>query len=232
MQALRCKTGRHESGERWRHRGLYPRAAGAGQDLAAATGAVGGDLQPVPEPDRARTAAAKRRHTPADRQGAADLGRGAVRAGRVPRGQASGSVVREAVLTDQELTERQKQMLIEIYESFRKETLMARAGTASVADDQTGLDPDEAGLVWPDDRRPAAIAGTRRLALAPSNDSADLGTDEDLRDAHSLYWKAEEGDSAEDDSAWPGDEPGPWPAATEDHEGGTIHQFPPQPENR
>src|SRR5246500_1715770 len=30
-----------------------------------------------------------------------------------------GSVVREAVLTDQELTERQKQMLIEIYESFR-----------------------------------------------------------------------------------------------------------------
>jgi transcriptional regulator with XRE-family HTH domain len=143
-----------------------------------------------------------------------------------------GSVVREAVLTDGELTERQKQMLIEIYESFRKETAMTRADTASIVDDQTGLDPDEAALVWPDDRRPAAIAGTRRLALAPSNDSADLGTDEDLRDAHSLYWKAEEGDSAEDDSAWPGDEPGPWPAATEDHEGGTIHQFPPQPENR
>ena len=33
-----------------------------------------------------------------------------------------GSIVREAVLTDPELTERQKQMLIEIYESFRKET--------------------------------------------------------------------------------------------------------------
>jgi transcriptional regulator with XRE-family HTH domain len=32
-----------------------------------------------------------------------------------------GSVVREAVLTDPELTERQKQMLVEIYESFRRE---------------------------------------------------------------------------------------------------------------
>ena len=32
-----------------------------------------------------------------------------------------GSTVRDAVLTDAELTERQKQMLIEIYESFRKE---------------------------------------------------------------------------------------------------------------
>src|SRR5215469_8766523 len=70
-----------------------------------------------------------------------------------------GSIVREAVLTDQELTERQKQMLIEIYESFRKETLMSRAGTAAVIDDQTGLDPDEAALLWPDDRSPAAIAG-------------------------------------------------------------------------
>ena len=39
-----------------------------------------------------------------------------------------GSVVREAVLTDEELTERQKQMLIEIYESFRKETLIAARG--------------------------------------------------------------------------------------------------------
>jgi transcriptional regulator with XRE-family HTH domain len=143
-----------------------------------------------------------------------------------------GSVVREAVLTDGELTERQKQMLIEIYESFRKETAMARADAASIVDDQTGLAPDEAALVWPDDRRPAAIAGTRRLALARSNDSADLGTDEDLRDAHSWSPAAEDGDNAEDDSPWPGEEPGPWPAATEDHEGGTIHQFPPQPENR
>jgi len=33
-----------------------------------------------------------------------------------------GTAVRDAVLTDPELTERQKQMLIEVYESFRKET--------------------------------------------------------------------------------------------------------------
>src|SRR6201990_1634226 len=38
-----------------------------------------------------------------------------------------GSIVREAVLTDRELTERQKQMLMEIYDSFRKETALARA---------------------------------------------------------------------------------------------------------
>ena len=50
-----------------------------------------------------------------------------------------GSVVREAVLTDPELTERQKQMLIEIYESFRKETAMARADAGELIDDQTGL---------------------------------------------------------------------------------------------
>jgi transcriptional regulator with XRE-family HTH domain len=33
-----------------------------------------------------------------------------------------GSGVHDAVLTDPELTERQKQMLLEVYESFRKET--------------------------------------------------------------------------------------------------------------
>jgi transcriptional regulator with XRE-family HTH domain len=34
----------------------------------------------------------------------------------------TGSGVRDAVLTDPDLTERQKQMLLEVYESFRKET--------------------------------------------------------------------------------------------------------------
>ena len=37
-----------------------------------------------------------------------------------------GSGVRDAVLADPELTERQKQMLLEVYESFRKETAAAR----------------------------------------------------------------------------------------------------------
>jgi transcriptional regulator with XRE-family HTH domain len=38
-----------------------------------------------------------------------------------------GSMVREAVMTDPELTQRQRQMLIEIYESFRKENAAAEA---------------------------------------------------------------------------------------------------------
>src|ERR1700683_4462330 len=41
-----------------------------------------------------------------------------------------GSMVREAVMTDPELTQRQRQMLIEIYESFRKETAAAVAADA------------------------------------------------------------------------------------------------------
>jgi transcriptional regulator with XRE-family HTH domain len=106
-----------------------------------------------------------------------------------------GSVVREAVLTDQELTERQKQMLIEIYESFRKETLMSGAGTVGLVDDQSGLDPDEAALTWPDDRRPAALTGRPRLALAaPSgnDDTDDTDEGDDPRDAWS--WSPGEDD--------------------------------------
>jgi transcriptional regulator with XRE-family HTH domain len=115
-----------------------------------------------------------------------------------------GSVVREAVLTDQELTERQKQMLIEIYESFRKETLMSMAGTAGIVDDQTGLDPDEAALTWPDDRSPAAIVGRQRLALA-----APTGTeDEDYpRDAWS--WTADDAEFEDDPLAGTGTDAGP-----------------------
>jgi transcriptional regulator with XRE-family HTH domain len=95
------------------------------------------------------------------------------------------SVVRDAVLTDPELTERQKQMLIEVYESFRKETAMARAEAAELDDDQTGLAPDEAALTWPENLSPATLAGLpRRLAIAaayPDTDDIDDidDTDED-----------------------------------------------------
>jgi hypothetical protein len=93
--------------------------------------------------------------------------------------------VRDAVLTDPELTERQKQMLIEVYESFRKETAMARAEAGEIADDQTGLPPDPAALTWPENLSPAALAGRpRRLAIAPyagSDDApADIGDVEDV----------------------------------------------------
>jgi transcriptional regulator with XRE-family HTH domain len=148
---------------------------------------------------------------------------------------APGSVVREAVLTDQELTERQKQMLIEIYESFRKETLTDRADPAGLIDDQTGLEPDEAGLTWPHDRSPAAISGRPRLALmGPSGPEED----QDPRDAWS--WTA--GDGQDEDEDDPEPLAGPWstPAHTpaegddqpEDGTGGTVHPFPSPPGTR
>jgi transcriptional regulator with XRE-family HTH domain len=91
-----------------------------------------------------------------------------------------GSVVRDAVLTDPELTERQKQMLIEVYESFRKETAMARAEAAELDDDQTGLTPDEAALTWPENLSPATLAGLpRRLAIAAAYPDADDTDDPD-----------------------------------------------------
>jgi transcriptional regulator with XRE-family HTH domain len=138
-----------------------------------------------------------------------------------------GSVVREAVLTDPELTERQKQMLIEVYESFRKETAMARAEAGELVDDQTGLAPDEAALAWPENLSPAALAGRpRRLAIA-----AYAGADDDASG------DAEAGDDEGDDDDWldenamgpAGLAGGPWqaPDGGERGQGGTLHQFPP-----
>jgi transcriptional regulator with XRE-family HTH domain len=144
-----------------------------------------------------------------------------------------GSVVREAVLTDEELTERQKQMLIEIYESFRKETAMAMAADAGgVIDDQSGLDPDEAALIWPDDRSPAAVASHRRLAIAadPNSGSGPVWTipqavdEQDGQEVWRASTEAESNDWSGPDSQDGGDESeGP---------GGTIHQFPPPAGNR
>ncbi len=143
-----------------------------------------------------------------------------------------GSVVREAVLTDLELTERQKQMLIEIYESFRKETAMARSEAGELFDDQTGLPMDEAALTWPENLSPAALAGRpRRLAIAPYAEPGDAesgGTEPG---------DVEAGDTELGDEAWLDDDDsrpaglgdGPWRApGTQDRgQGGTIHQFPP-----
>jgi transcriptional regulator with XRE-family HTH domain len=88
-----------------------------------------------------------------------------------------GSVVREAVLTDRELTERQKQMMIEIYDSFRRQTAMSRAEAAELADDDADLPPDAAELTWPENISPAAVgAGPRKLAIgryAADEDESD-----------------------------------------------------------
>ena len=85
-----------------------------------------------------------------------------------------GSMVREAVMTDPELTQRQRQMLIEIYESFRKETAAALAADAIdeadaidaidaadaiEQDAESDLPPSEAELTWPEDVDPEALEG-------------------------------------------------------------------------
>jgi transcriptional regulator with XRE-family HTH domain len=87
----------------------------------------------------------------------------------------SASMVREAILVDPELTERQRQMLVEIYESFRKETALAVAADgADESDDQSGLEPDEAALVWPEDVDEEALEGVpERPAIAPEPASHD-----------------------------------------------------------
>ena len=70
-----------------------------------------------------------------------------------------GSMVREAVMTDPELTQRQRQMLIEIYESFRKETAAAAAADAIEEEGDSDVPPGEAELAWPEDVGPEALEG-------------------------------------------------------------------------
>jgi transcriptional regulator with XRE-family HTH domain len=78
-----------------------------------------------------------------------------------------GSALRDAVHTDPDLTERQKQMLIEIYESFRKETTTLQSSEPD-DDDETDADIDRAALAWPEALEPAALA---RWAIAADPDS-------------------------------------------------------------
>jgi transcriptional regulator with XRE-family HTH domain len=70
----------------------------------------------------------------------------------------AASAVRDAVMSDPELTERQKQMLMEIYESFRKETATARAQATVAETDEDGMVTDPAAYSWPEDVGPEALA--------------------------------------------------------------------------
>ncbi len=147
-----------------------------------------------------------------------------------------GSIVRDAVLTDAELTERQKQMLIEIYDSFRRETAIARAEAGEIDEDDAGLPPDELALTWPEDLTPAALAGRRAGWRLPRRTpdrrtrTAATKDDEDYADLDELAggtfaagpWQTPE--PADDEAADNG------AADTEDAgQGGTVHQFPPPP---
>jgi transcriptional regulator with XRE-family HTH domain len=92
-----------------------------------------------------------------------------------------GSAVREAVRDDQELTQRQKQMLLEIYESFRKENELAAAGDPALdeagdaeraAEHRDGLPPDEGALTWPEDIDALELPAVR-LAIATGDPGAE-----------------------------------------------------------
>jgi hypothetical protein len=81
--------------------------------------------------------------------------------------------VRDALLADPELTERQKQMLIEVYESFRRETAAAiRERTALLGEVGPGVGAPQGGgpeTDIPGDSEPArAGAGDAELAEDPS----------------------------------------------------------------
>jgi len=94
----------------------------------------------------------------------------------------SDSGVRTAVLADPVLTERQKQVLLEIYESFRKEVAAsaedaAAAGDAAAAEDGT----------WPDEPDDLAAAGAMADgAMADGAAAEDAAPDGGTPDGEAL----------------------------------------------
>jgi transcriptional regulator with XRE-family HTH domain len=93
------------------------------------------------------------------------------------------SGVRAAVLADPELAERQKQVLLEIYESFRRETaLNAEAPPETAADAEAGTDVGAAGPSMASSgtrstgTRSTGTRGTRRGSTGTGNTSSDPGT--------------------------------------------------------
>ena len=80
-----------------------------------------------------------------------------VQAGILEQRQGSG-LVADAVLADEVLTERQKQVLLEIYESFRKENVALAPAPAVAGPAPTVKPADEAPAAAPARRRPARPA--------------------------------------------------------------------------
>ena len=93
------------------------------------------------------------------------------------------SGVRAAVLADPELAERQKQVLLEIYESFRRETaLNVEAPPETAADAEAGTDAGAAGPgaassgTRSTGTRSTGTRGTRRGSTGTGSTSPDPGT--------------------------------------------------------
>ena len=82
----------------------------------------------------------------------------------------SDSGVRTAVLADPGLSERQKQVLLEIYESFRKEMAASEADAADVGEAEEAEDG-----TWPDDLAAAAAmaAGATPDGATPDGPAPD-----------------------------------------------------------
>ncbi len=85
------------------------------------------------------------------------------------------SGVRSALLADPELSERQKQVLLEIYESFRKEN--AAAAEAEAAQAAGAEDARAAGAEAPDDTQVSASAWSAATADALQDDSPSPADD-------------------------------------------------------
>ena len=178
----------------------------------------GGCLQPLPEPDRARPAPAERGDLAADRQGLAHFRRGThVQAG-ILEDRHADSGVRAAVLADPELAERQKQVLLEIYDSFRRETALDAGPPASGSGDGPG--PGRGGRPGPGLRggrpqraRAPGAGGARRARRAQAHRAQEHraretpSTGRPGRRARSGQWPGS-GDGARKRATGPGDRSG------------------------
>jgi len=100
------------------------------------------------------------------------------------------SGVRAAVLSAPELTERQKQVLLEIYDSFRREAaaqLPADAGDAAVAAEVAAI--QEAAAAWQDTeaaRAPDAAGSAWEQVTGPASTGLDEEDDDPLAAAEPL----------------------------------------------
>jgi transcriptional regulator with XRE-family HTH domain len=91
-----------------------------------------------------------------------------VQAGILEQREGSGLVV-DAVLADEDLNERQKQVLIEIYDSFRKENL---ASAAAAADEDVAVSLVTATTSLPDSTLSTAKAPTKSSGRTPARTPA------------------------------------------------------------
>jgi transcriptional regulator with XRE-family HTH domain len=90
-----------------------------------------------------------------------------------------GPAVRDAVLADPELTERQKQMLLEVYDSFRKEAA-ARNQTLLVGETVPPDEPDEA---VPEDEAAFADGTWPADGMWPADETWPADDNQDPQDA-------------------------------------------------